>query len=347
MELGKRLKQARLETGLSQRQLCGDEITRNMLSLIENGSARPSMDTLRYLADRLGKPMSYFLEETTVVSPNQTLMAQARSATPAEAIILLKSYQAPDPVFDRERWLLEALACLSVAEQALSDGRAVYAASLLEQAAKAGKCTPYYTPELERLRLLLCHRAKLTSAQELVPLLPDHTEELMLRAEAALAAGEEPATAKPVLLGITKASLMTDSFLSAASFQETTRVLTDAAIKGKVDHLMGLKENVIIGKLIPAGTGLSKYRNLAVERDLTEQDMTNSPYSNVYQQMKQNAMLSTVEEVEEDDFELHEEGSFASDMIADILDMAFSEDEEISNLDMEFSDETEDENSVE
>ena len=165
--------------------------------------------------------------------------------------------------------------------------------------------------------------------------------------EAALAAGEEPATAKPVLLGITKASLMTDSFLSAASFQETTRVLTDAAIKGKVDHLMGLKENVIIGKLIPAGTGLSKYRNLAVERDLTEQDMTNSPYSNVYQQMKQNAMLSTVEEVEEDDFELHEEGSFASDMIADILDMAFSEDEEISNLDMEFSDETEDENSVE
>lgn len=190
MELGKRLKQARLETGLSQRQLCGDEITRNMLSLIENGSARPSMDTLRYLAGRLGKPMSYFLEEPTVASPNQALMEQARSATPAEAIVLLKSYQAPDPVFDRERWLLEALACLSAAEQALSDGRAVYAASLLEQAAQAGKCTPYYTPELERLRLLLCHRAKLTSAQELVTLLPDHTEELMLRAEAALATGE-------------------------------------------------------------------------------------------------------------------------------------------------------------
>ena len=73
-----------------------------------------------------------------------------------------------------------------------------------------------------------------------------------------------PAVAKPLLLGITKASLATDSFLSAASFQETTRVLTDAAIKGKVDPLIGLKENVIIGKLIPAGTGMSRYRNLTV-----------------------------------------------------------------------------------
>ena len=74
----------------------------------------------------------------------------------------------------------------------------------------------------------------------------------------------EPAVAKPILLGITKASLATDSFLSAASFQETTRVLTDAAIKGKVDPLIGLKENVIIGKLIPAGTGMPRYRDLEV-----------------------------------------------------------------------------------
>ena len=73
-----------------------------------------------------------------------------------------------------------------------------------------------------------------------------------------------PAVAKPILLGITKASLATDSFLSAASFQETTRVLTDAAIKGKIDPLIGLKENVIIGKLIPAGTGMARYRELSV-----------------------------------------------------------------------------------
>ena len=75
-------------------------------------------------------------------------------------------------------------------------------------------------------------------------------------------AGGVPATARPVLMGITKASLETNSFLSAASFQETTRVLTDAAIRGKKDHLLGLKENVIIGKIIPAGTGMARYRNL-------------------------------------------------------------------------------------
>ena len=74
--------------------------------------------------------------------------------------------------------------------------------------------------------------------------------------------GGVPATARPVLMGITKASLETNSFLSAASFQETTRVLTDAAIRGKKDHLLGLKENVIIGKIIPAGTGMARYRNL-------------------------------------------------------------------------------------
>ena len=78
------------------------------------------------------------------------------------------------------------------------------------------------------------------------------------------AAGKELATANPVLLGVTKASLATESFLSAASFQETTRVLTDAAIKGKYDPLLGLKENVIIGKLIPAGTGMSRYRNVDI-----------------------------------------------------------------------------------
>jgi len=81
----------------------------------------------------------------------------------------------------------------------------------------------------------------------------------------AISQGKRPALGRRVLLGITKAALSTESFLSAASFQETTRVLTDAAIKGKVDPLIGLKENVIIGKLIPAGTGMAKYRNIIVE----------------------------------------------------------------------------------
>ncbi len=87
----------------------------------------------------------------------------------------------------------------------------------------------------------------------------------------ATGAGGKPATAKPVLLGITKAALATDSFLSAASFQETTRVLTEAAIKGKRDHLLGLKENVIIGKLIPAGTGMSRYRNIRITSEESEE----------------------------------------------------------------------------
>ena len=82
------------------------------------------------------------------------------------------------------------------------------------------------------------------------------------RNRSAIMNGEVPATARPVLLGITKASLETNSFLSAASFQETTRVLTDASIRGKKDYLLGLKENVIIGKIIPAGTGMARYRNM-------------------------------------------------------------------------------------
>lgn len=95
--------------------------------------------------------------------------------------------------------------------------------------------------------------------------------------------GQQPATGKPVLLGITKASLETDSFLSAASFQETTRVLTDAAIKGKRDELLGLKENVIIGKLVPAGTGINRYRNVKASTDVTEDNTESTEESETVQ----------------------------------------------------------------
>ena len=90
--------------------------------------------------------------------------------------------------------------------------------------------------------------------------------------EALESEGKEMAEGKQVLLGITKASLATNSFLSAASFQETTKVLTEAAIKGKVDPLIGMKENVIIGKLIPAGTGMKRYRNIKLDSDVNEND---------------------------------------------------------------------------
>ena len=88
--------------------------------------------------------------------------------------------------------------------------------------------------------------------------------------ERVLNAGGRPAIGRPLLLGITKASLSTDSFISAASFQETTRVLTEASINGAVDNLRGLKENVIVGRLIPAGTGLEYYRNVQLSPELEE-----------------------------------------------------------------------------
>ncbi|MHB8918142.1 MAG: DNA-directed RNA polymerase subunit beta' [Desulfocucumaceae bacterium] len=102
--------------------------------------------------------------------------------------------------------------------------------------------------------------------------------ELEKENKATEARGGQAASGKPVLLGITKASLATDSFLSAASFQETTRVLTEAAIKGKTDPLLGLKENVIVGKLIPAGTGMSRYRNIEI---LSDQASDNDDYDNL------------------------------------------------------------------
>ncbi len=109
----------------------------------------------------------------------------------------------------------------------------------------------------------------------------------------AIEEGLEPAEAEQVLLGITKAALATDSFLSAASFQETTRVLTDAAIKGKIDHLDGLKENVIIGKLIPAGTGMRKYRNIELDYGV------NTALIEAYKEMQREMELAEEEEDEE------------------------------------------------
>ena len=100
MTLGEKIKQARLEAGLSQRQLCGEEVTRNMLSQIENGTAKPSMATLSYFAARLGKPVSYFLEEDAVLSPNQEVMTRARTAVlegaGQKALQILADYRRPD-----------------------------------------------------------------------------------------------------------------------------------------------------------------------------------------------------------------------------------------------------------
>ena len=110
--------------------------------------------------------------------------------------------------------------------------------------------------------------------------------------------GKTPAEGKQIMLGITKASLATDSFLSAASFQETTKVLTEAAIKGKVDHLVGLKENVIIGKLIPAGTGLKRYRDIQLDTGMPEE--TPVAEEELVDELPEDEEMLTMEEADED-----------------------------------------------
>lgn len=192
MELGQRLRQARQEAGLSQRQLCGEVITRNMLSQIENGSAHPSMETLRYLAGQLGKPVSYFLEEDTVVSSGQAHMNKARQAYETgdfAGVLTVLENTPPSGGNEWERGLLLALAGLALAEQALREGRQPYAVTLLERAGQAGSASPYYTPELERRRLLLLAQAKPGESIAVSQRLPKDDRELRLRARAALDMG--------------------------------------------------------------------------------------------------------------------------------------------------------------
>ncbi len=153
MQLGEKLRNARLEAGLSQRQLCGEAITRNMLSQIENGSANPSMATLQYLAGRLGKPIGFFLQEETVLSPNPALLQQARQAYAqrqySAVLEMADQYQGPDPLFDEEWHYLGALCALALAEQLVlrSDWR--NAEPLLEQVHRG---SIYYRTDMERRR---------------------------------------------------------------------------------------------------------------------------------------------------------------------------------------------------
>ncbi|MBR6585739.1 MAG: DNA-directed RNA polymerase subunit beta' [Firmicutes bacterium] len=123
--------------------------------------------------------------------------------------------------------------------------------------------------------------------------------------QAAIEKGGQPCVAKTILLGITKASLATNSFLSAASFQETTRVLTDAAIKGKNDKLLGLKENVILGKLIPAGTGMKRYRNIDVDYGVNAEIM-----ENFERERERRRMEEELANANQEDFEIETEEIF-------------------------------------
>lgn len=186
MTLGEKLRAARLEAGLSQRQLCGDIITRNMLSQIENGAASPSMATLSALASRLGKPMSWFWEE--VPTGNSAVMAQAREHYDRQdykaVLEALNAYQEPDGNFDRERGLLQALTLLALGEQAMAEGREGLAREYLTRAEPW--IGPAYCGEaLDCRRLLLLGRLGDPVGEKL----PSLDEVLLRKAEAALKAG--------------------------------------------------------------------------------------------------------------------------------------------------------------
>ena len=192
MTLGERIRQARLEAGLSQRQLCGETVTRNMLSQIENGAAKPSMATLAYFAAQLGKPVSYFLEEDAVLSPNQDLMGRARGAVlageGADALEILADYRGPDETFDAEAQLLHRLAMLDAAQRAIARGQQAYGAELLEKLEEIQE--GYCAQELERKRLLLLAQVRPQQRGQICEMLPSMDEELLLRARHALDMGE-------------------------------------------------------------------------------------------------------------------------------------------------------------
>ena len=194
MELGQKLRLARQEAGLSQRQLCGEVITRNMLSQIENGTAKPSMETLRYLAGRLGKSVSFFLEEDAVLSPNCKVMEQAREAfgkqDAAALRAVLDDYRSPDDVFEEEWKLLTIHCCILEAEEASQNGREIYAEDLLTRAEETARTALYMNGELTGKILLLKAKRKNVDLKEICRKLPSLDEEVILRAKGALEAEE-------------------------------------------------------------------------------------------------------------------------------------------------------------
>lgn len=158
MAIGEKLKEARLAAGLSQRQLCGDRLTRNMLSQIENGTAKPSMGTLTYLAQRLEKPVGWFLEEETVEIPNKKALEDARIALALGELDALRRaldrFREPDPVFYEEKQLLEFHWRLRSGAKALEEDRLPLAKALLEEALALEGL--YLSAELrDRCRVLL------------------------------------------------------------------------------------------------------------------------------------------------------------------------------------------------
>ncbi len=203
MSIGERIYTARQEAGLSQRELAGENITRNMLSLLEHDQANPSLETLRYLSQRLNRPVSFFLGEDSAYLPGLEELMQARAAFREgryfECLELLESAETGE-ILKPEREMLWAEATLREAEQALEQGKDRYCHTILERAgARMEKC-PYAAREMEARRTVLMGRSA-GSPQQLLDAaqkLPDVDEILMLQAQAALQR-EQPDAAKRAL----------------------------------------------------------------------------------------------------------------------------------------------------
>lgn len=187
MDISQKLLQARQEAGLSQRQLCGDYITRNMLSQLEHGTAKPSLDTLQYLADRLGKPVSYFLEDEAVSNPGQTRLTEAQKsfAMGNYGTVLDLFGEETDP--NLEISILAYLSRLAQAQEAIMQEKYPLAQNLLRHAEALEKELTLL-PELSRRRLLLQGKIPGQNLSLIVRSLPSADEDLLLRAAAALEA---------------------------------------------------------------------------------------------------------------------------------------------------------------
>lgn len=187
MELGQRIKDARLEAGMSQRQLCGQMCTRNMLSLIESGKAKPSMETLRYFAGQLGRPISWFLDEEITASPNQQILEKAEKCLKngdfSGGLECLGDYRGPDSTFDNLRYFLEIVFLLELAHRAVDQGKMPYAKGLLDRAARAGENTIY---PWDRQRWILLRAATGENAKKMAAELIGTEQRLMIMARAAM-----------------------------------------------------------------------------------------------------------------------------------------------------------------
>ena len=228
MTLGEKIRQARLSAGLSQRMLCGDMITRNMLSLIEHDSAQPSMDTLQYLAGQLGKPVSYFLDETAVISPNLDTMDQLRAAWETrdlpQALSLLHQVKLPDPVIQWEFSFLQAVITHAAVQEALSQGREGYARELMEALPEPP------LPEVKRQHLLLKARLPGEDLTRIAAQLPSLDAELQFRARAALEAEDHIRAAALLEAAEEKDDpswclLRGKTWLAAGNYREASRLL--------------------------------------------------------------------------------------------------------------------------